>query len=150
MLKDMFSGTMVDMLKAELDTELGYRKTTKITNTFPEAIVCRCMVHLVRNSTKYIPTKYRKEFCTDLKAIYGAVSEGEAENALSVLNEKWEKQYSSAVKVWDENFCYVQRLFDYPAEIRKIFIPPIRSRALLRHCVKLRTAKPPSQTKCQF
>ncbi len=91
-----------------------------ITSTFPTAIVCRCMVHLVRNSTKYIPTKHRKEFCVDLKAMYGAVSIGEAENALSVLNEKWAKQYPSAVKVWNENFIYVQRLFEYPSEIRKM------------------------------
>ena len=91
-----------------------------ITSTFPTAIVCRCMVHLVRNSTKYIPTKHRKEFCGDLKAMYGAVSIGEAENALSVLNEKWAKQYPSAVKVWNENFVYVQRLFEYPSEIRKM------------------------------
>ena len=75
-----------------------------ITNTFPNAIVCRCMVHLVRNSTKYIPTKHRKEFCADLKAIYGAVSISEAENALAVLNEKWKKQYPSAVRVWNDNF----------------------------------------------
>ena len=91
-----------------------------ITNTFPTAIVCRCMVHLVRGSTKYVPTKCRKEFCADLKAIYGAVSAGEAENALAVLNEKWSKPYPSAVKVWNENFIYVQRLFEYPAEIRKM------------------------------
>lgn len=91
-----------------------------ITSTFPTAVVCRCMVHLVRNSTRYIPTKYRKEFCADLKAIYSAVSAGEAENALAVLNEKWSKQYPSAVKVWNENFIYVQRLFEYPSEIRKM------------------------------
>lgn len=91
-----------------------------ITNTFPTAIVCRCMVHLVRNSTKYIPSKHRKEFCADLKAMYGAVSVGEAEQALAVLNEKWGKQYPSAVKVWNDNFVYVQRLFDYPSEIRKM------------------------------
>lgn len=91
-----------------------------IIGTFPEAIVCRCMVHLVRNSTKYVPTKHRKEFCADLKAIYSAVSEGEAEHCLAVLNEKWGKQYPSAVRVWNDNFCYVQRLFDYPAEIRKM------------------------------
>ena len=47
-----------------------------ITGIFPGTIVCRCMVHLICNSTKYIPTKYRKEFCADLKAIYGAVSKG--------------------------------------------------------------------------
>lgn len=91
-----------------------------IVNTFPQAIVCRCMVHLVRNSTKYIPTKHRKEFCADLKAIYGAVSSGEAENALAILHEKWQKHYPSAVKVWNDNFRYVQRLFEYPSEIRKI------------------------------
>lgn len=91
-----------------------------ITNTFPEAIVCRCMVHLVRNSTKYIPTKHRKEFCADLKAIYGAVSIGEAETALDALNEKWKKTYPSAVRVWNDNFVYVRRLFDYPSEIRKM------------------------------
>ena len=68
-----------------------------ITNTFPNAIVCRCMVHLLRNSTKYIPTKHRKEFCADLKAIYGAVSISEAENALAVMNEKWKKQYPSSL-----------------------------------------------------
>ena len=78
------------------------------------------MVHLVRNSTKYIPTKHRKESCSDLKAIYGAVSIGEAENSLAVLNEKWGKQYPSAVRVWNDNFVYVQRLFEYPVEIRKM------------------------------
>ena len=78
------------------------------------------MVHLVRNSTKYIPTKHRKEFCADLKAIYGAVSISEAENALAVLNEKWKKQYPSAVRVWNDNFIYVQRIFEYPSEIRKM------------------------------
>jgi len=78
------------------------------------------MVHLVRNSMKYVPTKHRKEFCADLKAIYSAVSEGEAEHCLAVLNDKWCKQYPSAVRVWNDNFCYAQRLFDYPAEIRKM------------------------------
>lgn len=91
-----------------------------ITNTFPTAIVCRCMVHLVRNSTKYIPSKHRKEFCTDLREIYGAVSLNAAEAALSTLNEKWKSKYPSAVRVWNNNFCYVERLFEYPSEIRKM------------------------------
>ena len=91
-----------------------------ITNTFPTAVVCRCMVHLVRNSTKYIPSKCRKEFCADLKGIYGAVSKEAAEAALSKLNEKWKDRYPSAVRVWNEGFCYVERLFAYPSEIRKM------------------------------
>ena len=91
-----------------------------ITNTFPTAVVCRCMVHLVRNSTKYIPSKCRKEFCSDLKEIYGAVSKEAAESALSKLNEKWKDRYPSAVRIWNEGFCYVERLFAYPSEIRKM------------------------------
>lgn len=90
-----------------------------ITETFPGAVVCRCMVHLVRNSTKYVPTKNRKEFCRDLKSIYGAVSEGEAEAALGELNSKWAETYPSAVKVWNDNFQYVQQLFEYPSDIRR-------------------------------
>ena len=91
-----------------------------ITNTFPTAIVCRCMVHLVRNSTKYIPSKYRKEFCADLKEIYSAVSRSAAENALAALNEKWKSRYPSAVRVWNDNFSYVEQLYEYPSEIRKM------------------------------
>ena len=51
------------------------------------------------------------------KRIYGAVSEGEAEAALAELNEKWYDDYPSAVKVWNDGFCYVQTLFDYPTDI---------------------------------
>ena len=68
----------------------------------------------------YIPTKRCNEICADLKAIYGAVSINEAENALAVLSDKWKKQYPSAVRIWNDNFIYVQRIFDYPSEIRKM------------------------------
>ena len=91
-----------------------------INATFPEAVVCRCMVHLVRNSTKYIPAKERKEFCRDVKRIYAAVSEAEAEEKLNELNDKWESKHPSAVRVWNNNFGYVRQLFKYTAEIRKM------------------------------
>lgn len=89
-------------------------------NAFPQAIVQRCMVHLVRNSIKYIPTKFYKNFCADLKAMYGAVSLTAAQAGLANLIEKWGENYPSAVKVWKENFRFVEQLFDYPAEIRKM------------------------------
>ena len=90
-----------------------------ITNTFPTAVVCRCMVHPARNSTKYIPSKCRKEFCADLKEIYGAISKKAAQGAHSKFNGKWEDQYPSAVRVWNEDFCYVERLFAYPSRSGK-------------------------------
>ena len=52
--------------------------------------------------------------------IYGAVSKEVAESALSKLNEKWKDRYLSSVRIWNEGFCYVERLFAYPFEIRKM------------------------------
>jgi len=89
-----------------------------IRSIFPEAIVQRCMVHLVRNSVKYIPSKHYKAFCADLKAMYGAASQSSAKAALEAFVEKW-SDYPSAVRVWVDNFGHVEQLFDYPAEIRK-------------------------------
>jgi len=91
-----------------------------IKTVFPETIVQRCMVHLVRSSVKYIPTKHYKEFCSDLKAIYQAVSLSAAQAAFESLKEKWGKNYPGAIKVWMQNFSHVEQLFNYPAEIRKM------------------------------
>ena len=90
-----------------------------IRSMFPEAIVQRCMVHLVRNSIKYIPSKHYKTFCADLKAMYGASSKSSAKAALEAFVAKW-SAYPSAVRVWVDNFGHVEQLFDYPADIRKI------------------------------
>ena len=90
-----------------------------IRGMFPDAVVQRCMVHLVRNSIKYIPSKHYKEFCADLRAMYGAAGKTSAKAALESFTRKW-SAYPSAVKVWADNFGHVEQLFDYPAEIRKI------------------------------
>jgi transposase-like protein len=90
-----------------------------IRSIFPEAIVQRCMVHLVRNSIKYIPSKHYKAFCADLKTMYAAASLTSAKAALETFVEKW-SAYPSAVKVWVEHFDHVEQLFNYPAEIRKM------------------------------
>jgi transposase-like protein len=90
-----------------------------IQSIFPEAIVQRCMVHMVRNSIKYIPSKHYKAFCADLKSMYGAASQSSAKMALEAFTAKW-SAYPSAVKVWVNHFAYVEQLFNYPAEIRKM------------------------------
>ena len=90
-----------------------------IRSVFPEAVVQRCIVHLVRNSVRYIPSKHYKDFCADLKTMYGASSKASARAALDTLTEKW-SSYPSAIKVWVDNFAHIEQLFDYPAVIRKI------------------------------
>ena len=60
------------------------------------------------------------KFCSDLKAIYAAVSLEAAEMAKDTLQCKWEKSYPGAVRVWVDNFKFVVQLFEFPADIRKI------------------------------
>ena len=90
-----------------------------ILSIFPQTHVQRCMVHLQRNSLKYIPTKHYKQFCRDARAIYAAVSLSAAEQALGALKEAW-AEYPAAVRVWADNFEHVQRLFELPTQIRRM------------------------------
>ena len=90
-----------------------------ILSIFPQTHVQRCMVHLVRNSLKYIPTKFYKDFCRDAKAIYAAVSLTAAKEALEAMRRNW-ADYPSALRVWVDNFEHVERLFDLPTHIRRM------------------------------
>lgn len=86
---------------------------------FQQTHVQRCMVHLVRNSIRYIPSKHYKAFCRDTKAIYAAVSLSAAKEALDALKANW-ADYHLAVRVWVDNFEHVERLFDLPIAIRRM------------------------------
>lgn len=86
---------------------------------FPNVVVQRCIVHLIRNSIKYIPSKDYKKFTEDLKKVYGAPSLKAANTAFETFSRTWE-QYTGAVDVWKRNFKYVEQLFDYGSAIRKL------------------------------
>ncbi|NTV66571.1 MAG: transposase [Chlorobaculum sp.] len=66
---------------------------------FPESEVQLCIVHMVRNSTKYVSWKDRKELCAYLKTIYGASIAREAELNLQAFGEKWDAKYASVSKL---------------------------------------------------
>lgn len=86
---------------------------------FPEVIVQRCIVHLIRNSIRYVPTKDYKKFTSDLKKVYGAISLKAANSAFESFCNNW-KQYPGAIDVWKRNFKHVEQLFDYGSDVRKI------------------------------
>ena len=86
---------------------------------FPSVIVQRCIVHLVRNALRYIPSKDYKEVCRDMKKFYGASSLNAAHAAFDSFQNRW-SHYSGAVNVWKRNFAHVEQLFDYGSAIRKI------------------------------
>jgi transposase-like protein len=91
-----------------------------IEAVFPRTQTQRCIIHLIRNATKYVNTKERKNFCADLKKVYHASSKQAAETAFENLRATWGKTNPLAVRVWENNIDQVYQLFKYPQEIRKI------------------------------
>ena len=91
-----------------------------INATFPKTKNQLCIVHQIRNSTKFVPWKDRKAVCADLKKIYGAVNLNDAEYALEEFRETWGKKYPSILKSWDANWAELTTFFEYPQEIRHL------------------------------
>lgn len=86
---------------------------------FPQVVVQRCIVHLIRNSIKYIPSKDYKGFTAQLKKIYGAVNLKTAIAEFDRFKETW-KQYPGAVGVWERNWLHVEQLFRYGSAVRRV------------------------------
>ena len=86
---------------------------------FPEAVIQRCLVHLIRNSIRFIPQKHYKAFTAHLKLIYKAPNKKVALLEFEKFKEAW-KEYPGAVKVWESNWAHVEQLFNYTDAIRKM------------------------------
>ena len=86
---------------------------------FPDVIVQRCMVHLIRNSVKYVPSKDYKTFTKALKKVYGAPSHKACLSAFESFQQQW-AAYPGAIDVWTRNFHHVEQLYDYGSAIRKV------------------------------
>lgn len=90
-----------------------------IETVFPNAEVQLCIVHMVRNSLKYVSYKDRKKVASDLKEVYRAVTVDQAETALSDFAVKWDSRYPMISKSWRSNWEHIIPFFAYPADIRK-------------------------------
>lgn len=90
-----------------------------INSVFPGTIVQLCIVHMVRNSVKYVSYKDLKAVTADLKRIYNAVNEEIALLELETFAEKWDKKYPVISDIWKRNWSGVMPLFSFPPEIRK-------------------------------
>ena len=106
-----------DIFFISMDGVSGLEQGAK--EIFKGVVVQRCIVHLIRNSLKYVPSKDYKKFTANLKLIYGAVNLKTAQNEFEKFKTTWSK-YSGAVDVWERNFKHVEQLFDYPSAIRKV------------------------------
>ena len=91
-----------------------------IAAAFPKTDYQRCMVHMVRNTLKYVASKDMKSFAADLKTIYNAVSEEAGRKARDLVAEKWSSKYPNSMKRWIENWDAVVPIFKFSEGVRKI------------------------------
>ena len=109
-IKDIFIAC-VDGLKGFPDA---------INTAYPNAKVQLCIVHMVRNSLRFVPRKDRKRVAADLKKIYSSATVVEAETELQSFSAAWDAKYPAISKSWYEHWPNLITLFDYPSEIRKV------------------------------
>lgn len=107
-----------DILIAAVDGLVGFPDA--IAAVFPATEVQLCIVHMVRNSTKYVSWKNRKELCADLKTIYGSNTLEKAELSLQAFAKKWDSTYPTVSQLWHRHWENIVPFFAYPKQIRKV------------------------------
>ena len=91
-----------------------------IQAAYPNTEYQRCIVHMVRNTLKYVADKDKKTFARDLKSIYNAPSEEEGRAALDEVTADWEEKYPRAMKRWYDNWDAVSPIFKFSNDVRTI------------------------------
>ncbi len=106
-----------DILIACVDGLKGFPDA--INTVFPDTQIQLCIVHMVRNSLKFVPWKDYKAVTADLKRIYSSVTEEEALLELDKFAKQWDGKYPQISRSWRNCWQNLNTLFNYPAEIRK-------------------------------
>ena len=91
-----------------------------IEAVYPNAKIQRCIIHQIRNTTKFVSYKDIKELMVDLKRVYTAATEEIALNELELFNDKWGKKYPKIYKSWSDNWATLSTYFKHPVSVRKL------------------------------
>jgi putative transposase len=107
-----------DILIACVDGLTGFPEA--IETAYPQTQVQLCLVHMVRNSLKYVSWKHRKAVAADLKTIYSAPNVEAAEEALAAFEAKYQDRFPQIARSWRSCWMNIMPFFSYPPEIRKV------------------------------
>lgn len=107
-----------DIFIACTDNLCGF--STAIEAVFPKTEIQNCIIHQIRNSSKYVSYKDLKALMADLKAVYAAVDEGAALMALDTFSEHWDKKYPTISQSWRANWANLSTYFKFPQELRRL------------------------------
>ncbi len=106
-----------DILIACVDGLKGFPDA--INTVYPDTQIQLCIVHMVRNSLKFVPWKDYKAITSDLKRIYQSITEEDALMSLEQFEQRWDSKYPNISRSWRNNWQNVSTLFNYPDDIRK-------------------------------
>lgn len=107
-----------DILIACVDGLTGF--SNAIEAIFPRTEIQQCVIHQIRNSTKFVSYKDIKLLMADLKKVYAAVDEQTALYELEVFDEKWGVKYPKIALSWRSNWANLSTYFKYPQEVRTL------------------------------
>ncbi len=107
-----------DILIACVDGLTGF--TNAIEAVYPQTEIQQCIIHQIRNTTKYVSYKDIKALMADLKKVYAAVDEQTALFELDTFEEKWGKKYPKIATSWRINWPNLSTYFKYPQEVRTL------------------------------
>jgi putative transposase len=107
-----------DILIACCDGLKGFPEA--IEAVFPQAVVQTCIVHMIRNSLRFVSYKDRKAVAKELRPVYTAASREEAQVALDGFEQKWARRYPMIAASWRTNWERVVPFLDFPPDVRRV------------------------------
>ena len=117
-LNNLKNRKVEDILIACTNNLTGFSEA--IAAVFPKTDIQNCIIHQLRNSSKYVSYKDIKALMADLKRVYQAVDEQSALAALDDFAEIWDKKYPKISKSWRENWANLSTYFKFPEELRRL------------------------------
>ena len=139
MLNDLKNRGVKDVLFFCVDGLAGFKEA--IQAIFPEAQIQRCIIHMLRNSFKYVNYNDLKKFSADFKYVYNAPNEAVAKEELERMKEVWGKKYPYAIHNWETNWEDISSFFQFSEEIRRIMYTTNIIEGLNRQYRKVTKAK---------
>lgn len=138
-LEDLRKRGVEDVLFFCIDGLAGF--SDAILAVFPQSFVQRCIVHMIRSSTRFVSDKDIKKVCGDLRSIYSAADALQASIALSAFREKWDKKYPQIAEAWENNWTDLMSFMDYGENIRRMIYTTNAVEALHRQIRKVTKSK---------
>ena len=129
-----------DILIACVDGLTGFPNA--IEAVYPRTELQKCVIHQIRNTTRFVSYKEIKPLMADLKRVYAAVDEQAALNELDRFEELWGKKYPKIGRSWRDNWAGLSTYFKYPGEIRRIIYTTNTIEGFNRQLRKVTKAKP--------